>query len=566
MSRTVLCVCLAFLECAGAVFAQSSAAVTAERLKQPEDSDWLMVRRTYDGWGYSPLAQITPDTIKGLQPVWVFSTGVTNGHEATPIVNHGVMYVATPGNQVLALDAASGALLWRYRRQMPEGVVLLHPTSRGVALYGDRVFFAAGDAVLVALDAATGKELWTKSVADNKKGYYMSLAPLVADGKVMVGASGGELGIRGFVAAFQPETGEEMWRVYTVPAPGEPGSETWPKGDQWKTGGGSVWVTGNYDPETNLAYWGVGNGGPWMGDQRPGDNLYVASTIAIDVATGKIKGHHQYSPNESWDWDEVSPPILVDFKRDGKTVKGLIDVARDGYLWFLERTSGEIRYVEGKPYVKQNAFKSLDAKTGKPDVDPDHKPGTDKRVEFCPSHWGGKNWPPIAFSPQTRMIYIPANENLCAAITAQKVEYKAGAPYMGATSALTLAPGADHVGEVQAWNVDTGKRVWTHEYTNSPNWGPMLATAGGLVFTGGTNDRMFHAFDATTGKLLWEFPTNSGIIGQPSSFSVNGKQYVAVQSGWGIDSRGMEGRLNGLFPGKYPEVPEGGAIWVFAVK
>ena len=200
------------------------------------------------------------------------------------------------------------------------------------------MFFAAGEAVLVALDARTGREVWTTKVEDNKNGYYMSLAPLVADGKVMVGASGGEFGIRGFVAAFDVDTGKELWRTFTVPAPGEPGSETWPKGDQWKTGGGSIWVTGNYDPDTNLAFWGTGNGGPWMGDQRPGDNLYTSSTIAIDVATGKIKGHFQYHPNDSWDWDEVSPPILVDYQRNGRTIKGLIDVARDGYLWFLERT------------------------------------------------------------------------------------------------------------------------------------------------------------------------------------------------------------------------------------
>jgi alcohol dehydrogenase (cytochrome c) len=565
--------CAALLFCTAHTFAQSVPpllqnykAVTAERLKQPETSDWLMIRRSYNGWGYSPLAQISARNVKLLAPAWVFSTGVNNGHEATPLVNNGVMFVATPGNQVIALDAATGALLWRYRRQIPEGTLMLHPTSRGVALFGDKVFFAAGDAVLVALDARTGKEVWTTKVADNKSGYYMTLAPLVADGKVMIGASGGELGIRGFVAAFQLETGEELWRVYTVPAPGEPGSETWPKGEQWKNGGGSVWVTGNYDPATNLAFWGVGNGGPWMGDRRPGDNLYTASTIAIDVATGKIKGYHQYTPNESWDWDEVSPPILVDYKRNGKTVSGLIDVARDGYLWFLERTSGAINYVDGRPFVKQNAFKSLDPKTGRPDVDLDHKPATGKKADFCPSHWGGKNWPPIAYSPQTRMIYIPANENLCASITGLPVEYVAGSPYMGANPSLSVAPGADHIGEVQAWNVDTGKRVWTHAYVNSPTWGPMLATAGGLVFSGGTNDRMFHAFDAATGKLLWEFPTNSGIIGQPSSFEVNGKQYIAVQSGWGIDSRSMEGRLNALFPGKYPEVPEGGAIWVFAVK
>jgi alcohol dehydrogenase (cytochrome c) len=541
--------------------------VTSERLTKPEDSDWMMVRRTYDGWGYSPLTQITPRNVQRLEPAWVFSTGMTSGHEGAPIINNGVMFVATPGSQVIALDAASGNLLWRYRRQVPEGAILPHPTSRGVALYGDKVFLAAGDATLVAIDAKTGKEAWSKQVADNKAGYYMSLAPLAVDGKVMVGCSGGEMGIRGFVAAFQAETGEELWRTYTVPAPGEPGSETWPQGDKWKNGGGSIWVTGNYDPATNLAYWGVGNGGPWMGDQRPGDNLYTSSTIALDVATGKIKGYHQYDPNESWDWDEVSPPILVDYQRNGKTVKGLIDVARDGYLWFLERSDGPINFVEGTPFVKQNVYKSLDPKTGRPDVDLEHKAGTDKTATFCPSLWGGKNWPPIAYSPKTRMIYIPANENLCTTLTGlNNVEYTPGGRFMGARSTLLAAPGADHIGEVQAWNVDTGKRVWTHNYANSQNWGPMLATGGGLVFSGGTNDRMFHAFDASSGKLLWEFPTNSGITGQPVSFMANGKQYVAVQSGWGIDARGMEILLNGLFPGKYPEVPEGGAIWVFAVK
>ena len=541
-------------------------AVTAERLKRPEDNDWLMIRRTYDGWGYSPLSQITTGNVARLQPAWVFSTGAINGHEAPPIVNNGVMFVATPGNQVIALDAKTGGFLWRYRRPLPEGAVVLHPTTRGVAVYGDKVFLAANECVLVALDARTGTEVWTTKVEDNTKGYYMTLAPLVADGKVIVGASGGEFGVRGFVAAYDPETGAQVWRTYTVPAPGEPGSETWPKGEQWKTGGASIWVTGNYDPDTNLTFWGTGNGGPWMGDQRPGDNLYTTSTVALDAATGQIKGHHQYQPNESWDWDEVSPPILVDFRRNGRTIKGLINVARNGYLWFLERTDGRINFIEGTPYVAQNVFRSLDPKTGRPDVDPARKPGTGKPADFCPSHWGGKNWPPIAFSPRTRMIYIPANENLCASIVGREIEYMAGSPFTGATTTVSLAPGADHIGEVQAWNVDTGKRVWTHKYAKSQNWGPMLATAGGLVFTGGTNDRKFHAFHAESGRLLWEFPTNSGITGQPSSFMIDRRQYVAVQSGWGIDSRAMQTRLNGLLPGEYPDVPEGGAIWVFAVK
>lgn len=205
-------------------------------------------------------------------------------------------------------------------------------------------------------------------------------------------------------------------------------------------------VVGNYDPETNLAFWGTGNGGPWMGDQRPGDNLYTASTIAIDLATGTIKGHFQYSPNDSWDWDEVSPPIVVDYRRNGRTVKGLIDVARNGYLYFLERTDGRINFVEGMPYVKQDVFRSLDPRTGRPEVDLDHKPGTGKKAAHCPSLWGGKNWPPIAFSPKTRLIYIPANENLCGTSVGETIAYKAGSRFTGATTGFYIAPGADHIG------------------------------------------------------------------------------------------------------------------------
>jgi alcohol dehydrogenase (cytochrome c) len=542
------------------------AAVTAERLKRPDAGDWLMLRGTYDGWGYSPLDQITPQNANRLQPKWVFATGATNGHEAPVLVNRGVMFVSTPGNQVIALDAAKGTVLWRYRRPLPEDAIVQHPTSRGVALYGDKVFFAAGEATLVALDARTGEEVWTAEVADNYSGYYMTLAPLVAGGKVIVGASGGERGIRGFVAAYDLESGEQAWKTYTVPAPGEPGSDTWPAGNEWKTGGASIWVTGTYDPDTNLTFWGTGNGGPWMGDKRPGDNLFTSSTVAIDAATGAIKGHFQYHPNDSWDWDEVSPPILVDFTRGGRRVKGLIDAARNGYLWFLERTEGRINFVDAKPFVKQNVFRSIEPRTGRPDVDPARKPGTGKSADFCPSHWGGKNWPPIAFSPQTRLIYIPANENVCGEMIGSEVTYTAGRTYIGGANRIYLAPGADHIGEVQAWNVDTGARVWTHTFPKSANWGPTLATGGGIVFAGGTNDRMFRAFDAATGALLWEYPTNSGVIGQPSSFMIEGRQYVAVQSGWGIDARSMQARLNRLFPGEYPEVPEGGAIWVFAAK
>jgi alcohol dehydrogenase (cytochrome c) len=307
--------------------------VTTERLTNPEDDNWLMIRRTYDGWGFSPLTQITPANVARLRPVWVFSTAEARVHQAAPLVNGDVMFVTSPNNQVIAIDVKTGNLLWRYRRPRTPAMAVPHETNCGVALYGDKVYFAAGEAVLVALDARTGREVWPTVVADNAAGYYTTLAPLVAGGVVMVGASGGEFGIRGFIAAFDLDTGQERWRTYTVPAPGEPGSETWPTGDQWKTGGAPVWVTGNYDPETNLAYWGTGNGGPTIGDQRPGDNPYVTSTVAIDVATGALKGYHQYHPNDSWDWDEVSPPILVDYRRNGRLIRGLIN-------WPATATSG----------------------------------------------------------------------------------------------------------------------------------------------------------------------------------------------------------------------------------
>ena len=552
---------------AATAFLRNYAPVTAARLLKPENENWLSIRRTYDGWGFSPLTQITPANVSRLKMVWTLPTGETAAHQSAPVVNNGVMFVTTPQNQVIAFEAATGTVLWRYKRPRPQGAFVLHQGNRGVALFGDKVYFAAGEAVLVAIDARTGKEVWATEVANNKEAYYLTLAPLVADGKVMIGASGGEFGIRGFVAAYHLDTGKELWKTYTVPAPGEPGSETWPKGEQWKTGAAPVWVTGNYDPETNLSFWGTGNGGPWMGDQRPGDNLYVASTVAIDVATGQIKGHFQYTPNESWDWDEVSPPLLIDYQRNGRTIKGLVNVARNGYLYFLERTNGPINFVDGKPYVNQNVFLGLDPKTGRPQVDPERKPGTGKIATFCPNAHGGKNWPPAAFNPQTRMIYIPANNNLCGSMMGVPVTYTAGRGFAGTQSQPgALKPGADHVGEVQAWNVDTGEKVWTHIYRRSPNWGSMLTTGGGLVFSGGTVDRNIHAFDAKSGKLLWESTTSSGILAPPSMFRVNGKDYLAVLSGWAGDARGMANQLNRFFPGEVPAVPEGGQIYVFALE
>ena len=542
------------------------ALVTDERLADPEAENWLMYRGTYDAHGYSPLDQINAENVASLKPLWTFSTGLREGHQAPPVVNDGAMFVTTPQNHLLALDAATGEQRWRYRRDLPEDLSQMHPTNRGVALYGELVYMATADCYLVALNATTGEVVWETEVEDYGHGYYMTLAPLAAEGKVMVGVSGGEFGIRGFVAAFDAASGEPAWKAYTIPSPGEPGSESWP-GDSWKTGGVPVWITGAYEPATGISYWGTGNGGPWTGDARAGDNLYATSVIALDVHSGEMRGHHQYHWNDSWDWDEVSAPLLIDFDRAGRTIAGLVHPGRNGYLWFLERQdAGGIGFVDAKPYVKQDVFTAIDPETGRPSYDETKKPRIGQPATFCPSHWGGKDWPPAAFSPRTRLLYVPANDNVCATLGGVAEEYRPGRTFMGAdneTFTLVVADDAPSIGELQAWNVDTFEEAWTVPFAGH-NWGPVLATAGDVVFMGGTSDRYFRAFDAKTGAELWRQRTNSGITGVPSSYAVDGKQYVAVLAGWGVDAERQQDafRVLGVTD---KVVPQGGVLWVFGL-
>ena len=566
MRMRLLIGALAFGAWARNALAAEYAPVTDARLAKPEPENWLQYRRTYDSQGYSPLKEINAANVAALRPLWTFSTGLREGHQAPPVVNDGAMFITTPQNHVIALDAATGEQRWRYRRELPEDLSQMHPTNRGVGLHGKLVFMATADCYLVALDAVTGAVAWEAEVEDYGAGYYMTLAPLVADGKVMVGVSGGEFGIRGFVAAYDAATGEPAWKTYTIPAPGEPGSESWP-GDSWKTGGVPVWITGSYDPGSGLSYWGTGNGGPWTGDTRSGDNLYATSVIALDVATGALRGHHQYHWNDSWDWDEVSAPLLIDFERSGRRIAGLVHPGRNGYLWFLEREAdGAIGFVDAKPYVKQDVFTGLDPDTGRPRYDDAKRPKVGKPATFCPSHWGGKDWPPAAFSPRTRLLYIPANDNVCATLGGVAEEYRAGRTFMGAdmeTFTLVLEEDAPSIGELQAWHVDTFEQAWRVPF-DSHNWGPVLATAGDLVFMGGTSDRMFRAFDANTGRELWRQRTNSGITGVPSSYAVDGKQYVAVLAGWGVDAERQQDAFRALGRTKRV-VPQGGVLWVFGL-
>jgi len=540
--------------------------VTDARLAAPEARNWLMYRGSYNSWGYSELAGINTINVKSLKPLWTFSTGMTEAHQAPPIVNDGHMFITTPQNHVLALDAQTGALNWRYARELPEDLVQLHPTNRGVALHGDKVYLATVDAFLVALDATTGEVVWEQQVEDYLNGYYMTLAPLAAEGLVLVGVSGGEFGIRGFIQAFDAATGKPAWKTYTVPGPGEPGNDSWP-GDSWKRGGAPAWVTGSYDAKEKITYWGTGNAGPWIGEARPGDNLYATSVLALDIHTGKIRAHHQYHWNDSWDWDEVAAPVLIEQPQGEQVRKTLVHAGRDGYLWTLERKPDALAFIDARPYVKQNVYSAIDPTTGRPSYVETRVPKLGERVEYCPSLWGGKDWPPVAYSPQTGYLYIPANENLCGAVKGEPVEYRAGEMYMGVKiENIEVRPtpeAKDHIGELQAWDLASGKRVWTNKFA-SHNWGPVLATAGDLVFSGGTNDRQFRAFDARTGDLLWQQGTNSGVVGVPISYEVEGRQYIAVQSGWGVDAERKQQVLNQHL-GTRVQVPQGGVLWVFGL-
>jgi alcohol dehydrogenase (cytochrome c) len=538
--------------------------VTDARLQNPEPRNWLAYRGNYAGWGYSPLEKVNNKNVSKLQLAWSFTTGVQEGHQSPPIVNDGYMFITTPQNQVIALDAKTGMEIWRYKKEIPAELFQLHPTNRGVALYGDKVFVATTDCNLVALDAKTGKMLWTVPTGDWKQGYYMTLAPLV----VKIGVSGGEYGIRGYVAAFDANTGKGVWKRYTIPEPNEAGGDTWPANGSYKTGGGSVWVTGTYDAKTNLAFWGTGNPGPWTPDLRQGDNLYASSTLAIDVDTGELKGHHQYAPNDSWDWDEVTPPLLIDTEINGRKVNAAVHAGRNGYLWVLERTNGAIKFVNAWPYVGNNVFKSIDPKTGRPEYDMSKKPSMQQGATFCPSLWGGKDWLPEAYNPKTGLFYIPANNNMCSNLPkGETTTYKAGDLFLGfplegvLTNVRLSENASDSIGQLQAWDIKTGKLAWVHKFKEQI-WTPLLTTGGGLVFAGGTSDRKFRAFDAKNGKTLWEFNAPSGVIGVPSSYEVNGEQYIAVQAGWGVDAQRLASAIDHI-KGTNTVVPQGGTLMVF---
>ena len=516
------------------------AQVSYERLAHAaqEPQNWLMYSGTYMSQHYSALDQITPANVRTLEQKWVFQAESLQKFEATPLVLDGIMYLTQPPNDVVALDARTGRIFWIYQyKPSPNAKPCCGSVNRGVAILGDTLFMATIDSRLIAIDARNGKPIWNTKVADSDAGYAMTLAPLVVKDKVVVGVAGGEYGIRGFVAAYDARTGKEAWRFYTSPGPGEPGHETWPADDSWRHGGGSVWLTGSFDPELNLTYWGVGNPGPdWNPSQRKGDNLYSDSVVALDADTGKLKWHFQFTPNDPYDYDAVQIPVLADATWDGRTRKLMLWANRNGFFYALDRTNGQ--FLSGHPFVKVNWASGLDDR-GRPLATP-QPAGT----PVYPGVQGGTNWYSPSYSPRTGLFYLSAWEDYASIFVSDGVEYRSGQRYLGGFPRSPIpgspSPGlrggpintyteaAGH-GSVMALDIRTGQKKWKFDMTDVTDAG-ILTTASDLLFTGG-REGYFHALDARTGALLWKASVGGAVAAAPITYRLDGKQYVAIAAG-----------------------------------
>ena len=535
---------------------QVASSVNYERIlrARTEPQNWLTYYGAYDGQRYSALDQINTENVRRLKPEWVFQCGAvglqagatTYAFEAAPIVVDGVMYITGWDGWCWALDAVTGQELWRYRHAIPFDVSLCcGNVNRGVAVAHGKVFYVTQNAHLIALDAANGKCVWDKVYGDVRAGESATVAPLIIKDKVIVGSSGGEFGVRGHLDAFDIDSGEHRWRCYTVPKPGEPGSETWPAdGEAWARGGANCWLTGTYDPELNLLYVGTGNPAPdFDGDVRPGDNLYTDSLVAVDPDVGQIRWHYQYNPHDVWDYDSISEHIL--FELDGRKVLAHFD--KNGYAFILDRTNGQL--IRVFPFVDRITWGEItpDGKVT-PKIFPDEE---GVPAHFWPGQAGGKEWTHAAYSPKTGLLYCPVQE-VGATATRRRREFKEGIPYWGAGVAVDIE---DAYGMVSAFDPATGREVWRWR-NETPMCASVLATAGDLVFAGQPTGEI-NALNAGTGELLWRFQCGSGHHSSPTAYSVDGRQYIAVPSGWG-------GWIEGFNPGMLG-APHGAALFVFAL-
>ncbi|MDB5604697.1 MAG: hypothetical protein JWP25_1597 [Bradyrhizobium sp.] len=571
----VLCLHVALIwnatQCANAAdLLQALTAVDEDRLRAPPDGDWLMWRRTYNDWGYSPLAQVDKSNVKDLRLAWSWSltSGVT---QITPLVHDGVLFIVNAGDKVQALDAATGDLLWQYQRDLPPdlpvgGITL---AKRNMAIFGDTLFIATSDVHLVALNAKTGEVVWDHQVAEWKAGWRYTSGPFVAGGILTAGMSGCGQGQPGgcFITGHDPKTGAELWRFHTIAQPGDPNEETWnglPVGDRF---GGSAWIAGSYDPETDTLFYGTAQPYPWNAEVRgtlpkkaafQNGALYTNSTLAIEPKSGRIKWYHQHLANDSLDLDEVFEKILVDLPVDGQIRKTLVTVGKLGIIDVLDRTNG--KFLWSRETVPQNVVSAIDPASGARTLNPEAVPHIGKTTFNCPADPGARGWPATAYSPRTGALYLPLTD-FCSQTTPIPIE--PGKTYRGGgqtTYRRVPVPNSDgKFGRMDAFDLTGRSQLWSTR-SRAPMTSAALPTAGGLVFAGSL-DRYFRAYDDKSGKILWEARLNNVVNAFPISYSVNGKQYIAIAAGGG----GIQIRsLSTLTPES--KLPEGGAVlWVFAL-
>lgn len=563
----------------GAATLAQAASVTTTMLDNAakDTSSVLSSGMGSEGQRYSLLKQINTQNVSRLVPAWSFSFGgeKQRGQESQPLIYNGKMFVTASYSRIFAIDLKTGSKLWKYEHRLPDAIMpCCDVVNRGAALYDNLVIFGTLDAQLVALDQETGKVVWKEKVDDYAAGYSMTAAPLVANGVLLTGVSGGEFGIVGRVEGRDPKTGELLWMRPTVEGhmgykydsegkateTGVTGSvnQSWP-GELWKTGGASTWMGGTYDPKTGLAYFGTGNPAPWNSHLRPGDNLYSSSTVALDPKTGAIKWAYQNTPNDAWDFDGANE--FVTFDMDGKRYGGKAD--RNGFFYVIDANDGKLQ--NAFPFVRKITWASgIDLKTGRPNYIVEGRPGDPTKGEegkkgasvfAAPAFLGAKNQQPMAYSPQTKLFYVPANE-WGMDIWNEPISYKKGGAYLGA--GFTIKPlFDDYIGALRAIDPKTGKIKWEVK-NNAPLWGGAMATAGGLVFYG-TPEGYLKALDAQTGKELWKFQTGSGVVAPPITWQDGGTQYVAVVSGWG----GAVPLWGGEVAKKVNLLEQGGSVWVF---